>query len=98
VLGLVFLKYISDAFESHREKLLKGKGEYEGSDPEDADEYRAKGVFWVPPEGRWSHIQANAKQPTIGKLVDDAMTTIERDNPRLKGSLNKNYGRADLDK
>ena len=98
MLGLVFVKYISDAFESQREKLLNGEGEYEGSDPEDADEYRAKGVFWVPPEGRWSHLQAKAKQPIIGNLVDEAMVAIERANPRLKGSLNKSYGRADLDK
>ncbi len=98
VLGLIFLKYISDAFEEHRAKLIAGTGDYKGSDPEDADEYRAENVFWVPKEGRWSHLQARAKLPTIGKDVDDAMVAIERDNPRLKGSLNKNYGRADLDK
>ena len=98
VLGLIFLKYISDTFEDHRVKLAAGKGEYKGADPEDADEYRAENVFWVPREARWTRLQAGAKQPTIGKMVDDAMVAIERDNPRLKGSLNKNYGRPDLDK
>jgi type I restriction enzyme M protein len=98
VLGLIFLKYISDSFEEHNAKLIAGKGQYAGSDPEDPDEYRAENVFWVPKEARWSHLQANAKQPQIGKLVDDAMVALERDNPRLKGALNKNYGRQDLDK
>ena len=97
VLGLIFLKYISDAFEAHRAKLVAGQGDYKGANPEDPDEYRAEHVFWVPPAARWSYLQASAKQPTIGKSVDDAMAAIERDNPRLKGSLNKNYGRADLD-
>ena len=98
VLGLIFLKYISDSFEAHRAKLTAGEGEFAGADPEDKDEYLASNVFWVPKEARWSHLQSSAKQPTIGKLVDDAMVALERDNPRLKGSLNKNYGRADLDK
>jgi type I restriction enzyme M protein len=98
VLGLIFLKYISDAFEEHRKKLVAGHGSYEGADPEDADEYRAENVFWVPLEARWSHLQANAKQPTIGKLLDDAMVAIERDNPRLKGVLPKDYARPALDK
>ena len=98
VLGLIFLKYISESFEEHYNKLKEGKGDYKGSDPEDQDEYLAENVFWVPKAARWSYLQANAKQPTIGKLVDDAMVAIERDNMRLKGSLNKNYGRADLDK
>jgi type I restriction enzyme M protein len=98
VLGLIFLKYISDSFEEHYNKLKEGKGDYKGSDPEDKDEYKAENVFWVPKSARWSYLQANAKQPTIGKLIDDAMVAIERDNTRLKGSLNKNYGRADLDK
>src|SRR5437762_683080 len=91
VLGLIFLKYISDAFEEMRARLLAGKGDYEGSDPEDADEYRAENVFWVPKEARWSHLQASAKQPTIGKVLDDAMVAIERDNARLKGVLPKDY-------
>src|SRR5881227_1931897 len=84
VLGLVFLKYISDAFEEHRQKLLT----MPGSDPEDRDEYAADNVFWVPKEARWqgdNGLQARAKQPTIGKLVDDAMVAIEKENPSLKG-------------
>jgi type I restriction enzyme M protein len=98
VLGLIFLKYISDSFEQHRAKLLGGEGDYEGANPEDPDEYKAENVFWVPAEARWSHLQANAKQPTIGKDVDDAMVAIERDNPRLKGVLPKDYARPGLDK
>jgi len=98
VLGLIFLKYISDAFEEMRAKLLEGKGDYEGADPEDADEYKAENVFWVPREARWSQLQAAAKQPTIGKVVDDAMVALERDNTRLKGVLPKDYARPALDK
>jgi type I restriction enzyme M protein len=98
VLGLIFLKYISDTFEEHRSKLLAGQGDYEGANPEDPDEYKAENVFWVPKEGRWSHLQANAKQPSIGKVVDDAMVAIERDNLRLKGVLPKDYARPGLDK
>jgi len=98
VLGLIFLKYISDTFEEHRAKLLAGEGDYEGANPEDPDEYKAENVFWVPTEARWSHLQASAKQPTIGKTVDDAMVAIERDNPRLKGVLPKDYARPGLDK
>src|ERR1044071_3836696 len=71
VLGLIFLKYISDAFEERHAALLAGRSA--GADPEDPDEYRAENIFWVPPEARWSHLQNNAKQPTIGKLIDDAM-------------------------
>lgn len=96
VLGLIFLKYISDAFEEYHAKLLAGKAD--GFDPEDPDEYKAKNVFWVPGEARWSHLRANAKQPTIGKLVDDAMTAIERDNISLKGVLPKDFSRPSLDK
>ncbi len=98
VLGLIFLKYISDAFTELHKKLVAGEGEYEGADPESADEYRAEGVFWVPPESRWAHLQASAKQPTIGKLVDDALVAIERDNQSLKGVLPKQYARPALDK
>jgi type I restriction enzyme M protein len=98
VLGLIFLKYISDSFEEQRAKLRAGEGDYEGANPEDPDEYKAENVFWVPAEARWSQLQANAKQPTIGKLVDDAMVAIERDNPRLKGVLPKDYARPGLDK
>ncbi len=98
VLGLIFLKYISDTFEEYRSKLIAGTGEYEGANPDDPDEYKAENVFWVPADARWSHLQANAKQPTIGKIVDDAMVAIERDNPRLKGVLPKDYARPGLDK
>ena len=98
VLGLIFLKYISDTFEEHRARLVAGKGDYEGANPEDPDEYKAENVFWVPADARWPHLQANAKQPTIGKIVDDAMVAIERDNPRLKGVLPKDYARPGLDK
>jgi type I restriction enzyme M protein len=77
VLGLIFLKYISDTFEEHRAKLLAGQGDYAGANPEDPDEYKAENVFWVPADARWSHLQANAKQPTIGKTVDDAMVAID---------------------
>src|SRR6266404_9288586 len=98
VLGLIFLKYISDAFEEHHATLLAGKGEYAGADPEDPDEYKALNVFWVPPGARWTYLQNSAKQPDIGKIVDDAMVAIERDNPRLKGVLPKDYARPGLDK
>jgi type I restriction enzyme M protein len=96
VLGLIFLKYISDAFEEQHAKLEAEKPQ--GADPEDPDEYRALNIFWVPPEARWSHLKAQAKQPTIGQLVDDAMAGIERDNPSLKGVLPKDYARPALDK
>jgi type I restriction enzyme M protein len=96
VLGLIFLKYISDAFEELHAKLEAERGQ--GADPEDPDEYRALGIFWVPPEARWSHLKAQAKQTTIGQLVDDAMAGIERDNPSLKGVLPKEYARPALDK
>lgn len=98
VLGLIFLKYISDSFEEHNAKLKEGKGEYKGADPEDPDEYKAENVFWVPKEARWEHLQGKAKQPTIGKIVDDAMVAVERDNTRLKGVLPKDYARPALDK
>ena len=91
VLGLIFLKYISDAFEEKHAELDAERAK--GADPEDPDEYRADNIFWVPKEARWSHLQANAKQPTIGKIVDDAMVAIERDNPSLKGVLPKDYAR-----
>jgi len=98
VLGLIFLKYISDSFEEHHAKLKAGEGDYAGANPEDPDEYRAENIFWVPQEARWSHLQASAKLPTIGKIVDDAMVAIERDNARLKGVLPKYYVRPGLDK
>ena len=96
VLGLIFLKYISDAFEAKHAELDAERAQ--GADPEDPDEYRAVSIFWVPMEARWSHLKANAPQPTIGKLVDDAMSAIERDNPSLKGVLPKDYARPGLDK
>jgi type I restriction enzyme M protein len=96
VLGLIFLKYISDAFEEQHAKLVADKKS--GADPEDPDEYRAQSIFWVPPEARWAHLKAQARQPTIGQLVDDAMAGIERDNPALKGVLPKDYARPALDK
>ncbi|MCO6438133.1 MAG: SAM-dependent DNA methyltransferase [Phycisphaerae bacterium] len=96
VLGLIFLKYISDAFEERHNQLLAEKAQ--GADPEDPDEYRGSNVFWVPKPARWKHLQDNAKQPTIGKLIDDAMVAIERDNKSLKGVLPKDYARPDLDK
>lgn len=96
VLGLVFLKYISDAFEEYRVKLINDAGS--GADPEDADEYRAFNVFWVPKEARWQVLQSNAKQSTIGRLIDSAMVAIERDNKALKGVLPKEYARPALDK
>ncbi|KQM12434.1 N-6 DNA methylase [Methanomassiliicoccales archaeon RumEn M1] len=94
VLGLIFLKYISDAFDEHYEALKK----IPGADPEDPDEYRAENIFWVPREARWEELKKNARQPSIGKLVDDAMDAIERENPSLKGVLPKNYARPTLDK
>ena len=97
VLGLVFLKYISDAFEEMYSTLTEGKGEYAGADPEDKDEYIAENVFFVPPSARWKFLQSHAKQPTIGKTVDDAMDVIERENSSLKGVLPKVYARQNLD-
>src|SRR5690606_29064693 len=94
VLGLIFLKYISDAFETKHKALL-------AEDPaaaEDRDEYLADNVFWVPKEARWPHLRANAKQPTIGTLIDDAMRAIEKENESLKGVLPKDYARPALNK
>lgn len=96
VLGLIFLKYISDAFEEKHAELDSDRKS--GADPEDPDEYRAVNIFWVPPEARWSKLKAEAKQPTIGKTIDDAMLAIERDNPTLKGVLPKDYAHPRLDK
>ena len=94
VLGLIFLKYISDAFEQRRAELLNEPY----ADPEDRDEYTGENVFWVPKSARWQNFQAHAKQPTIGKLIDDAMVAIEKANRSLKGILPKNYARPALDK
>lgn len=96
VLGLIFLKYISDAFEAKHAELDAQRTE--GADPEDPDEYRAQNIFWVPPEARWTYLKSMAPQPTIGQLVDDAMSAIERDNTSLKGVLPKDFARPGLDK
>jgi type I restriction enzyme M protein len=96
VLGLIFLKYISDAFEAKHAELETQRKK--GADPEDPDEYKAASIFWVPKEARWSYLKANAPQPTIGTLIDDAMAAIERDNPSLKTVLPKDFGRVGLDK
>jgi len=98
VLGLIFLKYISDAFNDLYQKLAENKGEYEGSDPEDPDEYLANNVFFVPEKARWQYLQDRAKQPEIGKYLDDAMDDIERINPPLKGVLPKIYADPELNK
>jgi len=97
VLGLIFLKYISDAFEELYQKLQAREGEYAGADPEDRDEYKAENVFFVPKEARWSHLQARARLPEIGTEVDAAMDAIERENPSLRGVLPKVYARQNLD-
>lgn len=94
VLGLIFLKYISDAFSELYQKLSNTKG----ADAEDLDEYRAENVFYVPKKARWDYLQKNAKQPIVGKLLDDAMDEIEKGNATLKGVLPKNYSRPSLDK
>ena len=94
VLGLLFLKYISDAFEEQYERL--SKEEY--ADPEDRDEYTAQNIFWVPREARWSVLKTNAKKPEIGQIIDNAMVAIEKENKGLKGVLPKNYARPELDK
>ena len=97
VLGLIFLKYISDSFEQQFAKLSAGEGEYSGADPEDKDEYSAENVFFVPQDARWSYLQSNARQPTIGKMVDAAMDAIEKENASLKGVLPKVFARDNLD-
>ena len=91
-LGLIFLKHISDSFEAKHAALTTEPG----ADPEDPDEYASENVFWVPKEARWSHLQANAKQPSIGKLIDEAMIAIEKRNETLKGVLPKDYARPAL--
>jgi type I restriction enzyme M protein len=109
VLGLIFLKYISDSFEEKRVQLeteyANPKSEWYIADPafrinalEDVDEYRSANVFFVPEKARWNYLKNNAKQPTIGKIVDDAMDEIEKQNPTLKGVLPKDYARLSLDK
>ena len=97
VLGLIFLKYISDSFDELFQKLESEKKQT-GADPEDKDEYTAERVFYVPPSARWKWLQDRAKLPTIGKDIDDAMDAIEKDNVSLKGVLPKDYARPALDK
>lgn len=97
VMGLVFLKYISDSFEELYNQLKAGDGDYAGADPEDRDEYQAENVFFVPPTARWSYLLANAKLPNIGKIVDEAMDVVEKDNAPLKGVLPKVFARDNLD-
>ncbi len=103
VLGLVFLKYIDDAFTERREKLAADlaeegiTGDHAADLLESRDEYTAEGVFWVPPEARWEFLQSKAKQPEIGKLIDSAMDAVEAENPSLRGVLPKNYARPSLD-
>lgn len=94
VLGLIFLKYISDSFEQRHSALKKNAH----ADLEDRDEYLAKNVFWVPKKARWDYLMNNAKKPEIGRIVDDAMIAVEKANPGLRGVLSKNYARPDLDK
>jgi type I restriction enzyme M protein len=95
VLGLIFLRYISSAFESLYARLVEEQSL--GADPEDRDEYRAENVFFVPPAARWQHLQSLAKDPEIGKRVDEAMDAIEKENPSLRGVLPKVYARGNLD-
>ena len=94
VLGLVFLKYISDSFQELYEKLEADTY----ADPEDRDEYKAENVFFVPESARWNHLHARAKLPTIGTDLDDAMEAIEKENPELRNVLSKVYGKPNLDK
>lgn len=98
VLGLIFLKYISDSFEELYNKINSKKGDYKFANPEDKDEYMQENVFFVPFKARWSYLQTRAKLPSIGQDIDEAMETIENENPTLKGILPKNYTRPNLDK
>ncbi len=97
VLGLIFLKYISDSFEELYQQLELGEGDFAYADPEDKEEYKAANVFFVPEKARWTYLQSNAKQPDIGKMIDDAMDAIEKENSSLKGVLPKVYARQNLD-
>ncbi|KPL83035.1 type I restriction-modification system subunit M [Herpetosiphon geysericola] len=97
VLGLIFLRYISDAFSTLHAKLVAGEGEFANADPDDRDYYLAENIFYVPEAARWPHLQAQAKQSTIGVVVDQAMDALEQENPSLKGVLPKVYARQNLD-
>ena len=94
VLGLIFMKYISDKFETKYEELVEEGDGFE----EDRDEYEAENIFWVPKEARWSYLKDNAKDPKIGQIIDDAMILIEKENTTLAGVLDKRYARPELDK
>ena len=94
VLGLIFLKYVSDSFEEKYAEL--SQDDY--ADPEDKDEYLAENIFWVPIDARWSNINKKSKTPEIGQIIDNAMIAIEKENPTLKNVLPKNYARPQLDK
>ena len=98
MLGLIFLKYISDSFEELYVKVKEGKGDFDGANPEDPDEYRAENVFFVPQTARWSYLCSRSKLPSIGKDIDDAMQAIEKENATLKGILPKVFARPNLDK
>lgn len=97
ILGLIFLKYISDSFEETYQSIKDDPEAYDG-EWEDKDAYNARNIFWVPEEARWEHLKQNAKRSEIGKIVDDAMIAIEKENLSLKGVLPKSYARPDLDK
>lgn len=97
ILGLIFLRYISDAFTELYQRLEKGEGEYAGADPEDKDEYKAETVFFVPEKARWAYLQSRAKMPEIGKDIDHAMDELEKENPSLKDVLPKVFARGNLD-
>lgn len=94
VLGLIFMKYISDKFETKYEELVEEGDGFE----EDRDEYEAENIFWVPKEARWGYLKDNAKDPKIGQIIDDAMILIEKENSTLAGVLDKRYARPELDK
>lgn len=97
VLGLIFLKYISDSFEELHQKLSSWTWSYAGADPEDKDEYKAENVFRVPQEARWAYLHGQSKNPDIGTLVDQAMEAIEKENKTLKGILPKVFAKQNLD-
>ncbi|MEF3355785.1 class I SAM-dependent DNA methyltransferase [Paenibacillus sp. GYB006] len=94
VLGLIFLKYISDKFETKYNELVEEGDGFE----EDIDEYTVENIFWVPAESRWDYIKDHAKDVKIGQIIDDAMILIEKENPVLKGVLDKRYARPEIDK
>ena len=98
VLGLLFLKYVSDAFEELYQKIVNKEGEHAYDDPEDKLVYSSQYVFFVPQQARWTYLVSRAKLPTIGEDVDNAMDLIEKENPKLKGVLPKQFGRPQLDK